>query len=213
MKELSVERIARPLSHDEAAALLDEATAHRIACVNWPDSYPYMPEVAFSVLHDGDTIYLRYTVEESSVAAVAPHDNGQVWLDSCVEMFCSFDGSGYYNLEANAAGQVLLSYRVPGGDKVMADSSVLAAVGRYPSLGREPFAERVGQTRWSLMLTIPKEAFFRNGIESLCGAEATANFYKCGDNLQTPHFVSWSPIDNPKPNFHLPQYFGKVRFM
>ncbi|MDD2936708.1 MAG: carbohydrate-binding family 9-like protein, partial [Proteiniphilum sp.] len=23
-----------------------------------------------------------------------------------------------------------------------------------------------------------------------------------------PHFISWSPIDLPKPNFHVPQFFG-----
>lgn len=213
MKELVIERITRTSSLQEAFDCLDRADAHKIACLNWPGDYPYRPDVSFSLLHDGDTIYLRYTVDERSVAAVAAHDNGEVWRDSCVEMFCSFDGEGYYNLEANAAGRVLLSYRVPGEAKVVADSHVLAAVCRYPSLGNEPFAERVEQTRWSLVLTIPKETFFRNGIASLCGAEATANFYKCGDNLSTPHFLSWNPIDHPEPNFHLPQYFGKVRFL
>lgn len=213
MKQLTVERVAAPLSPEEAAVSLDRAGEHRIACLNWPESYPYVPDVSFSVLHDGETIYLRYTVEERSVAAVAAHDNGEVWLDSCVEMFCSFDGVGYYNLETNAAGRVLLSYRVPGEEKIMADSAHLSSIGRYPSLGDTPFAERSEQTRWSLMLTIPKSVFFRNDIGSLCGVDATANFYKCGDNLQIPHFVSWSPIDHPKPNFHLPQYFGRVHFM
>jgi len=213
MKRITVERVAGPLSAHDAAEALGKAQSHVVDCCNWAASYPYVPDVSFSILHDGDTVYLRYTVNERSVAAVAEQDGGPVWQDSCVEMFCSFDGIGYYNLEANAAGRVLLSYRVPGEDKIMADDRLLAAIGRYPSLGSEPFAERVGQTRWNLTLTVPKEAFFRNGIASLCGREATANFYKCGDNLQTPHFISWNPIDHPKPNFHLPRYFGKVRFM
>jgi len=35
-----------------------------------------------------------------------------------------------------------------------------------------------------------------------------ANFYKCADKLQHPHWLNWSPVDFPKPNFHLPQSFG-----
>ena len=212
MRELTVERVAAPLSPGEAAGALDRAQSHTIGFCNWVLDYPYVPQASFSILHDGDTIYLRYTVEEQSVAAVAAEDNGPVWRDSCVEMFCSFDGVGYYNLEANAAGRVLLSYRVPTEDKVMADAGILASIGRYPSLGDKPFGQRVEQTCWSLMLTVPAAAFFRSGIESLCGLVATANFYKCGDDLIEPHFVSWSPIDSPEPNFHLPQYFGRVCF-
>ncbi|WP_262895053.1 carbohydrate-binding family 9-like protein, partial [Parabacteroides distasonis] len=25
-----------------------------------------------------------------------------------------------------------------------------------------------------------------------------------------PHFVSWSPIDLPEPNFHCPEFFGEI---
>ena len=42
--------------------------------------------------------------------------------------------------------------------------------------------------------------------------EIIANFYKCGDKLQTPHFLSWNPIDLEKPNFHCPEFFGMLRF-
>jgi hypothetical protein len=37
-----------------------------------------------------------------------------------------------------------------------------------------------------------------------------ANFYKCGDETPEPHFLSWNPIDLPKPNFHVPQFFGQL---
>ena len=37
-------------------------------------------------------------------------------------------------------------------------------------------------------------------------------FYKCGDKLQTPHFLSWNPIDLPKPDFHCPAFFGLLQF-
>ena len=46
----------------------------------------------------------------------------------------------------------------------------------------------------------------------LYGARMKANFYKCGDKLQTPHFLSWNRIDLPSPNFHRPDFFGTLEF-
>ncbi len=213
MKTVVVKKIDSQLSIESVSALLDRGEVHPIGCVNWPADYPYAPEVSFVILHDGDKIYLRYSVDEQSVAAVAEHDNGAVWCDSCVEFFVSFDKESYYNLETNAAGRVLLSHRLAGGEsKCFADTHILSSIVRVPSLGSGPFAERVEQTSWSLLLAIPKEAFFKDDIASLTGVEATANFYKCGDNLRQPHFLSWSPIANPTPNFHLPRFFGRLVF-
>jgi hypothetical protein len=39
-----------------------------------------------------------------------------------------------------------------------------------------------------------------------------ANFYKCGDELPTPHFLSWNPIEWKEPSFHRPEQFGKLIF-
>ena len=42
--------------------------------------------------------------------------------------------------------------------------------------------------------------------------EIKANFYKCGDELQTPHFLSWNPIQIEQPDFHRPDFFGTLEF-
>jgi hypothetical protein len=39
-----------------------------------------------------------------------------------------------------------------------------------------------------------------------------ANFYKCADQSSHPHWLTWSPVDYPKPHFHLPQSFGTLEF-
>ncbi|WP_350005689.1 carbohydrate-binding family 9-like protein, partial [Phocaeicola dorei] len=46
----------------------------------------------------------------------------------------------------------------------------------------------------------------------LDGMVVRANFYKCGDELQKPHFLSWSPIKIEKPDFHRPDFFGLLEF-
>ena len=53
---------------------------------------------------------------------------------------------------------------------------------------------------------------FSHEMADLNGKTMRANFYKCGDLLQTPHFLSWAPIDLPQPKFHCPEFFGEVTF-
>jgi hypothetical protein len=70
----------------------------------------------------------------------------------------------------------------------------------------------VDDTTWEVALIIPYAAFFKHQIQSLDGKEIKANFYKCGDELQTPHFLSWNPIKIEKPDFHRPDFFGTLEF-
>ena len=44
------------------------------------------------------------------------------------------------------------------------------------------------------------------------GVEWKANFYKIAENSTNPHYITWSVIELEKPNFHAPQFFGKLVF-
>ena len=183
-----------------------------IACVNWQE-YPYQPSVKFRAAHIGHAVLLHYQVAEASVRAVATADDGRVWEDACVEFFLSPESNDfYYNLECNCAGKLLLHGGAAGTERPGASEEVLKSVKRWASLGTEPFEERVGECTWEVALVIPTSAIFRHSIESLDGKTMRANFYKCGDLLQTPHFLSWSPIDLPQPKFHCPEFFGEIKF-
>jgi hypothetical protein len=61
-------------------------------------------------------------------------------------------------------------------------------------------------------LAIPLSIFTHHPNLSLKGKTCNANFYKCGDKLAEPHFIAWSNIDTPKPDFHRPDFFGQVFF-
>ena len=150
---------------------------------------------------------------EASVRAVAAHDDGRVWEDACVEFFLSPEGNDfYYNFECNCAAKLLLHGGLAGSERPGASEDVLKSVKRWASLGTEPFEERVGECTWEVALVIPTSAIFRHSIDSLNGKVMRANFYKCGDLLQTPHFLSWSPIDLPQPKFHCPEFFEEIKF-
>ena len=215
MKDLIIKKIETGAVEASAVPALFDAQGiewNTIACVNWLE-YPYQPEVKFRVAHIGDAILLHYQVTEASVRAVATADDGRVWEDACVEFFLSPEGNDfYYNFECNCTGKLLLHGGKVGSERPGASEDVLKSIKRWASLGTEPFEERVGECTWEVALVIPVSAIFRHSIESLDGKVMRANFYKCGDLLQTPHFLSWSPIDLPQPKFHCPEFFGEIKF-
>lgn len=185
---------------------------NNISTVNWPELYPSKPEVAFKIAHNGNHIFLQFFVEENEILAKTAEDNGHVWTDSCVEFFISFDGLYYYNTEFSCIGKALMGYRKEKKDSRHASQQILDSIKRYPSLGIEPFDKKQGDFKWNLLLVIPATAYWMSDLKSLNGIKAHANFYKCGDNLTIPHFLSWNPIHTEKPNFHVPQFFGELNF-
>ena len=215
MKNLLIKKInASAVEVSTVPTLLDAngIEFYPIETVNWKE-YPYQPAVKFRAAHVGDAVLLHYQVTEASVRAVATTDDGRVWEDACVEFFLSPEGNDfYYNFECNCVGKLLLHGGEAGSERPGASEEVLKSVKRWASLGTEPFEERVGECTWEVALFIPTSAIFHHSIDSLDGKTMRANFYKCGDLLQTPHFLSWSPIDLSQPKFHCPEFFGEVKF-
>jgi hypothetical protein len=189
---------------------------HTVDKVNWPDEFPDRPEVKFRIAHSGDEIYIKFYVTEQTLRAVYDADGGRPWEESCVEFFLSPGEAGdpvYYNLEMSCAGFGILHARntLTGEGGAMPG---LANVRRLTSLPREPFGVRQGEApySWTLTLAIPVEVYSTSPVPPLSGRTLRGNFYKCGDLLPRPHFLSWSPIDTPKPSFHQPGFFGELFF-
>ncbi len=183
---------------------------------NWAAEFPYAPKVEFKAQHNGDSLSIEFQVKEQYTKALVKEDNGEVWTDSCVEFFLALDDSGYYNFEFTCIGKALLGFRKEKPNATHANQMTMQSIKRNSSLGTECFDEQIATTptgnQWTLMVTIPATALFKHNIENFKGLKATANFYKCGDNLTKPHFLSWNPIDMPTPNFHVPQFFGDIVF-
>jgi hypothetical protein len=190
----------------------DRIEWQNVDVINW-EKYPYLPEVKFRIAYTEDAILLHYVVTEATVRGVTAEDNGPVYKDSCVEFFLSPEDDGlYYNLECNCIGTVLFG---SGGDekgKVLADENTLKGIKRWASSGNKPFDEIMEQRTWEVAIIFPYSSLFRHEIETLEGKTIRANFYKCGDALQTRHYVSWNPIGTKGPSFHTPQYFGTLIF-
>lgn len=202
-------------------------------CVPWPEQFPYKPKVEVSIAHSDKSLLIRFDVEEEGCRAVCTESNGPVWEDSCVEFFVKESESDYYyNFETSCIGIGLAGKRKSRSDFRHFTPEEMAHIKRRASLPCKPF-EAKGVTKWSIDLEVPFKSIG-------CGAKQTetdnqgeakredaclrihgnsvpgtllANFYKCGDKTLKPHYLSWSPVLTPSPDFHRPEYFGKLELI
>jgi hypothetical protein len=186
---------------------------HDVNCVDWPDMYSYNPKMSFAIAYTDNAILVHYRVEENCIRAIASHDNGNVWEDSCCEFFVQPVSDGtYYNIECNCAGTLLIGFGKDRNNRQLASQAVLDGIKRWSSLGRDHFDIKNGKYTWEMALVIPFTTFFVHEIKKIDGKTVRANFYKCGDKTSVPHFLSWNPIDTQSPDFHRPDFFGEMTF-
>ena len=214
MKELSIKKCgnAATVSREEIARLTEAAAWNEIDTVNWPE-YPYRPSVRFRMAYNDSAFLLHYRVEEKHIRAAATVDNGEVWKDSCVEFFVLPGDDGiYYNFEFNCTGRCLLSAGLSRAGRESAPLAVIAQISRFSGITIDAPSTDAGNAKWEMLLAIPYTCFFKHPGFLPAGKTVRANFYKCGDDLPEPHFLSWNPVEAKQPDFHRPECFGRVKF-
>lgn len=181
--------------------------------VNWKENFPYKPQVKFRVWHDGESFHIEYKVREQGTRALQTVLGGPVYEDSCVECFIQPDPADphYYNFEFNPIGMMAMACRTGRNDPEDAPQAVLESVKIETTAGTGSFDEKFVE-EWGLKIAIPASALFNSGVKDFSGRSMRMNFFKCGDGLKVPHFVTWAPIDTPKPDYHRPEFFQSVDF-
>ena len=213
MKKLTISPIAFNqmgiVDYFKLSTLLENAEWHSLEFNNWPESYPYEPNARFKIGYTNDALIVQFDVDEEQLRGQYSEPNQNVWEDSCVEFFVSFDGrKNYYNIEFNLIGTGLIGYG--SADKTTRNRLEAVEIERIRTFS---MIERDGNRKhWSMIEVIPFTVFKFDALTDLKGKQVHGNFYKCGDHLKQPHFMSWNKIENPTPNFHLPQYFGELLF-
>ncbi|PSR52311.1 hypothetical protein AHMF7605_01630 [Adhaeribacter arboris] len=190
---------------------LDRLPRQVMAVQPWP-AFTYQPEVKFTVAHNFTGVFLKYYVTEEFVRISHFNPNDLVYQDSCVEFFISFGKDlNYYNLEFNALGVCRAGYGPDRENRILLEPTQLNCIQTNTTLSRLDTTNKQN-FHWQLTVVIPVSIFRHHRIASLNGMKAKGNFYKCGDDLPQPHFLSWNYIQAPHPNFHLPAYFGDIFF-
>lgn len=189
----------------------EKAARQSLAYVNWPELFPYKPITVFNIARDHEKLYVNYFVRGNCLKAEYENDLSPVWTDSCVEFFVKVpQDDRYFNFEFNCIGTCYAAKRVNREDFTLLSVDELNQIERYPNLGRKPFIEMQGLFTWDLLVAIPLHLI---GLDSENLPEKiTGNFYKCADQTALPHYLSWAPIDTPKPDFHRPEFFGEIYF-
>jgi hypothetical protein len=199
---------------EEISARLDKlGEGHKIDTLNWKD-YGYRPLVRFNMAYGEKEIFIKYYVTEDHFKAEKTETNQMVCEDSCVEFFVSPADDGiYYNIEFNAIGTCLLGSGTSRHDCKRAPAELISGIRRLGSVAPGPKPEINGPFSWTLTIAVPLEIFFHHSITDLKGKTFRANFYKCGDMLAIPHYVTWNPVGTENPDYHRPEYFGLVKFV
>lgn len=176
--------------------------------VNWPQAYPYAPFCQGRIARTQDALVVDFRVSGLDLRALNLADNGSQWEDSCCEFFVEDpDGSCYYNFEVNPLGKVLAAAGPDRNKREKRPAEEMEEIFRTARFeGPQDYAGGIWD--WRVTLLIP---FHLIGVDPEALPEKLrANFYKCGDCTAHPHFLSWSPIDTPNPDFHRPDFFGEL---
>lgn len=182
------------------------------------DEPAHQPRVQARMAYDDRFLYVIWKVEDRFVLARRTKHQQDVCRDSCVELFFTPGGApeerGYFNLETNCAGVKLFGAHVVGDGAGAFTTEDFAGIATASSLKGPIDREIAGPTSWTLEYRIPLELLEKHAKVERPGPGVTwrANFYKCADESSRPHWLTWSPVTNARPSFHLPRYFGILAF-
>ena len=174
--------------------------------VNWPSAFPYAPICAGRIGRTRDALLVSWRVSGLDLRVKNTRDGGTIWEDSCCEIFLQEPGSDkYYNIEVNAAGILLVGCGSGRADRVLLPPETMARILRKAEV-KAPVEVADELKTWSLTVTIPFEVI---GLDpARLPEKLLGNIYKCADKSAHPHFLSWTPIGTPSPDFHRPEFFG-----
>ena len=192
-------------------AILMEINAIResIDILNWRKSFPYKPVVAFDIARGKEDLYLHFFVKGLSIRAMNDTDGNFVHYDSCVEFFMrKADEMSYINFEFNCIGTCYACRHQTREISIPLTPDEFRSIRRYTTLQQEAFEEKKGIYTWELITAIPFKVMGLDA-ENL-PVKIFGNFYKCADMTENPHYVTWSPINLPQPNYHCPEFFGEI---
>jgi hypothetical protein len=172
----------------------------------------FRPVTELKIQYDDENIYVIFRVHDRYVRCITNTINGAVWKDAAVELFFCPDTTkpnSYFNLEINCGGTALLGFR--SKKPTEEDIKTIVIAHSLPEIVDPEISDPVV---WTLEYRIPLSMLekYTTITQPAKGVRWKANFSKIAENNSNPHHMTWSPITAPKPNFHMPQYFGTLQF-
>lgn len=182
-----------------------------IGCVDkepWTEGLYPSPKTIFKLLRGPEGLSVLMYSEETNLR-MKECENGEVCNDSCVEFFYKPSpwDTRYFNFEVNPNGIMHLGIGADRFQRVMITERKQLDI-----------ATKIDEFGWMvkyyipdsfIMEWFPDEEKLSSGNKSYV---ARANFYKCGDKTDKPHYAMWSNIETELDDFHVPDFFGILVF-
>lgn len=172
----------------------------------WSDVRSIIPSA--QAAWDEEALYVRLQAIEPHILARFTGNLDEVCKDSCLEFFfCPVEGDRYFNFEGNPNGSMYVGYGRPGSARCRLYRGNFKEI-----LQIKPFEIPGG---WGLEMRIPVSfvQIFVPDFKLYAGQTLQGNFFKCGDETEQEHYMSWNPVEVPHPNFHLPEFFGNLKLV
>jgi hypothetical protein len=182
------------------------------------DPPAHRPVARARLAYDDAALVACFRVEDRYVLATAAKHQDAVCIDSCVELFFTPGpdvSDGYFNIECNCGGTVLFHHQQARSQAVQViDLGTIEAMEIRHSLPARVVPEIPEPVVWTASYRVPFDRLGRYApvARPSPGVAWRANLYKCADRSSHPHWLTWSPLDLLKPDFHRKEHFGTLRF-
>ena len=177
----------------------EKAAVGEIAVNRW-EGYAKAPHTVFKMLRSPEGICVWLHTDETHLRAEITEQNGDICTDSCMEFFLKPDNhdENYLNFEINPKG--ILHLGIGSGREGRRHLTTDRAVFDIVSVAKEG--------DWTLKFYIPDSFLLEHfgKISSVC----KANLFKCGDLTDHEHYATWSEVEVPEPDYHVPDFFGFI---
>lgn len=173
----------------------------------------FRPQCTAKLVATTSALCGQLTANETDLRCAVNEDNGTVYEDSCLEFFFNptpEKSQNYFNFEFNPLGVLHLGFAEGRNNRVHpiiknSDYRAFFAINTVVEKSRD----------WRVNFAIPYD-FIREYFPAFTTPTAKqimrGNFYKCGDKTAQPHYAVWNNIETPQPDYHRPEFFGKLIF-
>ena len=178
----------------------------------------HRPKVLAKLAWDETALYVIFRVEDRYVRAVAQTYQDPVCLDSCAELFFTPApalSDFYFNIEINCGGTMLFEWHPNATESIPVAATDADRVTIAHTLPKRVDPEIKDPTTWTIEYRLPFTVLRKYCPAAVLPAKDVtwrANLYKCADKTSHPHWLTWTIVDFPRPNFHPPCYFGALKF-
>jgi len=178
----------------------------------------FVPQVHLKMMYNDESLFVIFKVDDQFVRCITDKINGPVYEDACVEFFFAPDKNypnRYFNLEVNCGGTALFHYNtIARKEKVHLTDEEINHVEIAHSLPKIVDPEIKEPVTWTIEYRIPIDILKKYSQIDIPekGTRWKANFYKIAESGSNIHFITWTQVNLPKPDFHQPEFFGEIVF-